>query len=152
MEHHLGQPIPPGSKVKHVNGVTNDNRLENLFLQLPGEPTLWHRQRYLKFQCALCDGDYLIPPAIWEADTVRQRRLFCSRKCFLHAYPRVDPRNRAKKKPQGPPNADRWRAWAPRIAWAARMIPAVDPGPGGPNRLPDIYVPEVPDDLPFWGR
>lgn len=134
METHIGQALPPGSKVKHLNGDLLDNRMENLFLELPGEPSMFRRINDEVRACKACGDEYLLRP--WEN---RPRFDYCSRRCYeltckdnrakgLRRYPkRLDP--------------DRWRSWKPEIAWAARMIPDPDPGPGGPNRYPAILVP-----------
>ena len=143
MEAYLGQPLPPRARVAMVNGIHADTRIENLFLQLPDEPRLWQRLTWHKFQCAHCDGDYFIDPEKWEADQTRHRSLFCSRRCFSLGRPRdKGRRSRGHLVHPPPPNPDRWRAWSPQVAWAARMIPEVDEGPGGPQRYPDIFVPE----------
>lgn len=134
MEDHIGQALPPGSKVKHLNGDLVDNRMENLFLELRGEPNMFRRLNDEVRACKACGDEFLVHP-----EKTNLRASFCSRRCYdlkctdrrargLRRYPpRLDP--------------DRWRSWKPEIAWAARMIPDPDPGPGGPNRYPAIMVP-----------
>jgi hypothetical protein len=149
MEAHIGGAVPPGSRIRHINGWKNDNRPENLFLWLPGEYSLRARLTWLKFRCVGCDGEYLILPGKYERDAFRERALFCSPACYVDGRYRKDGRVRLKKEPQGPPDPDRWRAWAPGIASAARMVPELDEGPGL-SRIPAIAVPEVPEDLEDW--
>lgn len=134
MEAHIGQALPPGARVKHINSDTVDNRLENLFLELQGEPSLYHRLVDELRSCPSCGDDFLVHP---DKDGLRSR--YCSRRCYDLKC--TDRRSRGIRRYPKPIDADRWRAWKPEIAWAARMIPDPDPGPGGPNRYPVILVP-----------
>lgn len=136
MEAHIGQPLPPGAKVKHLNGDTQDNRLENLFLELAGEPSLFRRLNDEIRVCKACKDEFLVHP-----EKTGLRASFCSRRCYDRKC--TDPRARGLRRYPTKLDPDRWRAWKPEIAWAARMIPEPDPGPGGPNRYPVIVVPGV---------
>lgn len=150
----IGALLPGGARVRHINGVTNDNRLENLFLELPGEPTLYQRLTWSQRRCVECDGDYFVPPWIEARQNNERRILFCSRWCYVAGRPpkaRNSDRRPDPKDPARGPDPDRWRAWSPQVAALARMIPDPDPGPGSPNRYPLIVVPDPPDDLPYWG-
>ena len=134
MEAFIGQPLPEGAKVKHINSDTMDNRLENLFLEVPGEPSLFRRVNDEIRVCVVCDDHFLIHP-----EKTGDRARFCSRRCYETL--RSDKRSRGMRRCPAKVDPDRWRRWTPEIAWAARMIPDPDPGPGGPNRYPVITVP-----------
>lgn len=150
----MGHRLPDGARAKHINGVTNDNRLVNLFLELPGEPTLYQRLHWQRARCVVCDGDYLLEPRAVNRPRMERRILFCSRWCYVQGRP-VKAHN-SKRRPDPSkatraPNPDRWRAWSPQVAAMARMVPDPDAGPGSPSRYPIIVVPDPPDDLPYWG-
>ena len=148
METILGQSIPPGMKVTHCNLVHNDNRVENLFLQLPTEPLMYSRINHEKRRCVRCDNEYFV-----SADHIarlKRRNDFCTRHCHMATVPR---RRWCTYRDWPPhPDPDRWRAWMPALAWATRMALDPDPGPGHPQRYPDIAITPPPDDLPYFGR
>lgn len=145
----LGQALPAGVKVRHINGVRNDNRLENLFLQLPTEPLLVVRMSHTKRRCARCDNEFFISPDF--VARLKRRNNYCCRLCH-NATCYVPGRAWVRRDWPAPPDPDRWRSWMPALAWATRMALHPDPGPGHPQRYPDIIVTPPPDDLPYFGR
>lgn len=153
MEDAIGRRLPLGSRVRHLNAAPNDNRIENLFLELPGEPTLRMRLRWTLSRCVACDSDHFVDPKILARCKSPRRALFCSPWCYYRGRPPpCSPTDRIPepKHPRKGADPDRWRTWTPQIAAAARMIPDPDPGPGKPGRYPVIEIPDPPDDLPYW--
>ena len=144
MEAFLGGQIPEGSEVVHLNGDRLDCRIENLFLQLPDEPLMIVRISRAPDVCGYCESEFYPRRAATPVDGKPKWRVYCCRRCY--DLGRGVPTTVSKAPP--PPHPDRWREWPREVAWAARMIPAHDQGPGHPGIYPAIDVPEPPEHEP----
>lgn len=83
MERHLGRQLLPSEDVHHINGIKNDNRLENLQVMPHVDHLRQHAPRCLPHQspvepipCPICGT--LFKPLARNSE---HRQLACSRRC-----------------------------------------------------------------------
>lgn len=77
MEQHLGRYLLPGEIIHHINGVRNDNRVDNLSVTTQREHTIHHKSTgvtYIRYTCEHCGQEFSKPK---RGKTYR----YCSRSC-----------------------------------------------------------------------
>lgn len=79
MEQKVGRSLSYDECVHHINGIRNDNRLENLVVLKKGKHHQAHVKRTRYYKCMFCKKKFYAPKGRVRHDT------FCSQDCYYKA-------------------------------------------------------------------
>jgi hypothetical protein len=86
MEQYLGRKLKREEVVHHINGIKNDNRIENLQLMNLKEHSRLHKEKLPKTKICIECGKEFNPPV-----KHRGRNQICSSECWIKHQKKVSP-------------------------------------------------------------